>query len=133
MSNHRRLPAGPLRALLLAAALTVGAGSTLVACGDGEVSVSEPGADRVADHLFTIPAGTGEAMDRGEDVEILPAELAVEVGQVLELVNHDDRGHLVGPFFVGAGETLRQEFTSPGTFEGICTVHPSGQFVLTVT
>ena len=113
--------------VVLMATVGVGCG------GDGEVSVSEPGADRVADHLFTIPAGTGEAMDRGEEVEILPAALEVEVGQVLELVNEDDRGHLVGPFFVGAGEVLRQEFTSPGTFEGICTVHPSGQFVLTVT
>lgn len=106
----------------------------LVGCGGGdEVAVSEPGAERVADHQFTILAGTGEAMDRGEKVDILPAELAVQVGQVLQIINRDDRGHLVGPFFVGAGETLRQEFTSPGTFEGICTVHPSGQFVLTVT
>lgn len=103
-------------------------------CGaDDEVSVSEPAADRAADHQFTITPGTGEAMDRGEQVDILPAELDVRVGHVLEIVNQDDRGHLVGPFFVGAGETLRQEFTSPGTFEGICTVHPSGQFVLTVT
>lgn len=112
-------------------------GGLLGGCGgdDGgaEVGVAEPDAARVADHRFTIPDGTGEAMDRGEEVEILPAELAVEVGQVLEIVNEDDRGHLVGPFFVGAGETLRQEFTSPGEFQGICTVHPSGQFVLTVT
>lgn len=106
----------------------------LAACGgDDEVGVAEPAADRTADHQFTILDGTGEAMDRGEEVDILPAELDVRVGQVLEIVNQDDRGHLVGPFFVGAGETLRQEFTSPGTFEGICTVHPSGQFVLTVT
>lgn len=107
----------------------------LAACGgdEGELAVSEPSADQGADHQFTILEGTGEAMDRGEEVDILPAELDVRVGQVLEIVNQDDRGHLVGPFFVGAGETLRQEFTSPGTFEGICTVHPSGQFVLTVT
>lgn len=106
----------------------------LSGCGaDDEVAVSEPDAGQQADHAFTILVGTGEAMDRGEEVDILPAELDVRVGDVLEIVNQDDRGHLVGPFFVGAGETLRQEFTSAGTFEGICTVHPSGQFVLTVT
>lgn len=121
----------PATALALAALL----GGVATGCGgdDGTVEVAEPAADRQADYLFTIPAGTGEAMDRGEQVEILPAELTVEVGEVLEIVNEDDRGHLVGPFFVGEGERLRQEFTSPGEFQGICTVHPSGQFVLTVT
>ena len=124
----------PSRGRRLVLALAVALGAVLAGCGDDEeVTVSEPGADRVADHRFTILAGTGERMDRGEEVDILPAELSVQVGQVLEIVNDDDRGHLVGPFFVGAGETLRQEFTSPGTFEGICTVHPSGQFVLNVT
>ncbi len=117
--------------MLIALVATLG---LLAGCGaDDEVAVSEPDAARIADHQFTIVPGTGEAMDRGEEVDILPAELDVRVGQVLEIVNQDDRGHLVGPFFVGAGETLRQQFASPGTFEGICTVHPSGQFVLTVT
>lgn len=119
------------RAVIVGAAILLG---VVAGCGsDDEVSVSEPAADQAADHQFTIVPGTGEAMDRGEQVDILPAELDVRVGQVLEIVNQDDRGHLVGPFFVGAGETLRQQFASPGTFEGICTVHPSGQFVLTVT
>ncbi len=113
--------------------MVLAVGLVLVGCGGDEVTVGAAGGDQVADHRFVIPVGTGEAMDRGEPVEILPAALDARVGQVLELVNEDDRGHLVGPFFVGAGETLRQEFTSPGTFEGICTVHPSGQFVLTVT
>jgi hypothetical protein len=85
-----------------------------------------------ADYLFTIPVGAGEALDRGEPLEILPAELEVKVGEVIVIVNEDDRGHLVGPFFVGGGETLRQKFSSPGTFIGECTVHPSGQITLEV-
>lgn len=124
-----------LRATALAGALAFV--PIIAACGGdesgGEVEVTDAADDRAADYSFTIIDGTGEAMDRGEEVEILPAELSVEVGQVLEIVNQDDRGHLVGPFFVGAGETLRQQFASPGTFQGICTVHPSGQFTLTVT
>jgi hypothetical protein len=55
------------------------------------------------------------------------------VGDVIEIRNDDDRGHLIGPFFVGAHETLRQEFSSPGEFIGDCTVHPSGQIVVVVT
>lgn len=85
-----------------------------------------------ADYLFTIPPGAGEARDRGEPLEILPDELNVRMGEVIVIVNEDDRGHLVGPFFVGAGETLRQRFSSPGTFIGECTVHPSGQITLEV-
>ncbi len=54
------------------------------------------------------------------------------MGETIEIVNEDDRGHLVGPFFVGAHETLTQRFTAPGEFIGACTVHPSGQLVLRV-
>lgn len=84
------------------------------------------------DYAYLIPLGAGEAIDRGEPLEILPQELIVQVGEVLELVNEDDRGHLVGPFFVGAGETVRQRFNAPGSFVGACSVHPSGEFILTV-
>lgn len=104
---------------------------SVASCGDGEL-FGDAGSAQAADYSFTIPAGSGEAIDRGEPLEILPGELEVRVGEVLELVNLDDRGHLVGPFFVGEGETLRQEFKTTGEFEGICTVHPSGEFVLTV-
>ena len=80
-----------------------------------------------------IPAGAGEALDAGTPLEILPAELEVQVGESIRIDNEDDRGHNVGPFFVGANETLTQRFSSPGDFEGACTVHPSGQFALIVT
>ena len=54
------------------------------------------------------------------------------VGDTIRIENQDDRGHTVGPFFVGANETLTQRFSTPGEFEGVCTVHPSGQLVLIV-
>lgn len=98
--------------------------------GPGVVAVEEDTAS--ATYEFVIPVGAGEALDAGEPLEILPAELEVVVGETIRIVNDDERGHLVGPFFVGAGETLTQEFSSPGEFVGDCTVHPSGQLVLTV-
>lgn len=100
--------------------------------GDGSLAVDTPVGDVAADHAYLIPAGTGELIDAGEPVEILPGELTVRVGEVLRIVNEDDRGHLVGPFYVGAGETLSQRFTEPGEFEGVCSVHPSGRLVLEV-
>lgn len=116
------------------AVLVVGLVALLGACGaSGSTPLfqADTGSGS-ADYLFVIPPGAGDAIDRGESLDVLPAALVVEVGQVLELVNHDDRGHLVGPFFVGAGETLRQRFSAPGEFIGTCTVHPSGQIDLTV-
>ena len=85
-----------------------------------------------ATYEYTIPAGAGEALDAGTPLEILPGTLEASVGETIQIVNLDDRGHNIGPWFVGANETLRQEFTSPGTFEGVCTVHPSGELVLNV-
>ena len=117
-----------------ALALSMILAAALVACGGGEAAlVADDDTGTAADYRFVIPPGAGEALDRGEPLEILPGEMQVVVGEVIEIVNEDDRGHLAGPFFVGAGETLRQRFASPGEFIGECTVHPSGQLVLEVS
>lgn len=121
----RRVVAGVAAATLLVAA-----------CGDDDSS--GPGIANVdgvdsATYEFTIPPGAGEALDAGTPLEVLPAELNVVVGETIRIVNEDDRGHNVGPWFVGPNETVTQEFSSAGEFEGICTVHPSGQLVLVVT
>lgn len=82
---------------------------------------------------FAIPAGTGDDIDRGELVEILPAEISARVGESIRIVNNDDRGHAIGIWFVGAGETMSQTFISPGELSGQCSVHPSGQLSVIVT
>ncbi len=108
--------------------------SFLVACSEENSGFSVGSAgDGPADYSFLIPAGAGERFDAGDPLEILPQDLPVVVGEVIEIVNEDDRGHLVGPFYVAAGETFRHSFASPGEFVGICTVHESGRITLTVT
>jgi hypothetical protein len=112
--------------------LALGTG-VVVGCADDDapgVEAAEVGA--AADWTFTIPTGAGERIDAGEPLEILPAELEVRVGEVLRIRNEDDRGHVIGPFFVGAGETLTQRFASAGEITGDCSVHPSGRLVLRV-
>jgi hypothetical protein len=108
----------------------------VVACG-GDDDANGPGlspteAVGAATYEYTIPLGAGDALDAGTPLEILPAELVTTVGETIRIVNEDDRGHNVGPWFVGANETMNQEFTSAGDFEGVCTVHPSGQLILVV-
>ena len=109
-------------------------GGVIAACGE---DASQPATEAVSESdsatfEYVIPVGAGEALDAGTPLEILPAELQVDVGDTIRIENQDDRGHTVGPFFVGANETLTQRFSTPGEFEGVCTVHPSGQLVLVV-
>jgi plastocyanin len=85
-----------------------------------------------ADYRYTIPAGTGARLDDGQRFEILPEQLEVRVGETIEIINDDERGHVIGVFYVGPNETLRQTFTEAGTLIGECSIHPSGSFSLTV-
>lgn len=93
------------------------------------------GSDDVPDgetHEYTIPAGTGERIDDGEDVEIVPSRLVLRVGDRFVVHNEDDRRHVVGPYVVGAGETLEQQFTTIGILRGKCTVHQSRELEIIV-
>ena len=79
-----------------------------------------------------IPAGTAAELEAGTDLQLLPRRLEVEVGDQLVIVNHDDDAHEVGPYTVAPGQRLQQTFTSPGTIEGVCTLHPSGTITIEV-
>ncbi len=110
------------------------AGSVAGACAPtgNEVAIESAGSASEFDFDYRIPAGTGERMDAGEQVEILPRDISASVGDQIRVVNDDDRGHTVGWMYVGPGEVVTQRFTSTGEFVGVCTVHPSGEVRLVV-
>ncbi|MFK7918461.1 MAG: hypothetical protein AB8G14_10315 [Ilumatobacter sp.] len=81
---------------------------------------------------FVIPAGAGDRIDNGEPLDILPRELVADLNETIQIINNDDERHILGPWSVGAGETLRQRFNVPGVYEGACSVHPSGEFTVVV-
>ena len=86
-----------------------------------------------ATYEYTIPDGAGAAIAAGaKRQDILPGSLTATVGESIRIVNNDRQGHSVGPWYVGPNETLVQQFNSPGLFEGECTVHDSGRFILEV-
>ena len=120
----------------IAFALIALAGAVLaiiaVVSGDDEPEFQTVANSDDTDYEYTIPLGAGAQIDAGESINIIPAELTVRVGESLRIINDDDRGHVVGVFFVGAGEILSQEFTSTGTLSGGCSIHPSGKFTLQV-
>ena len=84
------------------------------------------------EHDDTIPAGTAERFEAGERIEIVPSELTVRVGESIRILNDDAAGHVVGVFYVGAGETMTQRFTAAGELSGTCSVHSDGEFTLRV-
>ena len=96
------------------------------------IDVSSASDETTFDHDFIIPAGTADRIAAGEAIEIVPAELVVEVGESVRIVNEDSEDHVVGVFFVAAGETLTQRFNNVAVLEGECSVHPSGAFTLRV-
>ncbi|MCO6502357.1 MAG: hypothetical protein J5I28_04670 [Acidimicrobiales bacterium] len=96
----------------------------LVACGPGEVTF---------DHDYVIPSGTGARLDAGEPVEILPFILEARVGETLRIVNRDFRGHRIGPYYVGSGETVTHTFTAPAEMRGPCTVRFDEEMIVRVT
>ncbi len=108
--------------------------SLIAACGgsrSGPLVVQDSNQTQ-SDYEYLIPVGTGDRIRAGEDVEILPAELDVRVGETIRIVNQDDEGHFVGVFYVGPGETVTERFSSPGEYTGQCTIHPSGKLSLKI-
>jgi len=122
---------------VLARALAACAVATLlVACGEdrkGEVRTSQLTAGAEATYEYTVPFGTGNRLDGGEVIELMPAELNVKVGESIRIQNLDTRDYMIGPFFVTAGQVLAMKFTHPGELSGVCVVGSGGTFVINVT
>lgn len=81
---------------------------------------------------YVVPAGTQSRIDAGEEVSLFPQRLEVRVGDRITIENRDDATHQVGPYVIGAGQRIEQHFGVPGTIEGFCTLHPSGQVSIVV-
>ena len=83
-------------------------------------------------HEILVPAGTQDLIDDGERVELLPRTFEVAIGDRIVIINDDDATHQVGPYIVGPGQRIEQQFLVPGRIEGVCTLHPSGEVAIVV-
>lgn len=81
-------------------------------------------AENPEEFWIVIPPGTEALIREGHGDDVMPAEIRLFVdGQnTLVIQNNDIGDHTIGPFFVGAGETLRQRFTQPAVYQGVCSV-----------
>lgn len=130
-SDAPRVNVGRIVGVVLGVALLLVAvgGLAFIVFGDDSGGTKRAGSD----YTIVVPVGTGERIDAGEPVDLMPADLALGVNDTLVIQNEDVRTHIVGPFTVRAGETIRHQFTQAGTYTGVCTVHSSGEVVITVS
>jgi hypothetical protein len=80
-----------------------------------------------------VPAGTFDAVARGEFVDLLPEIVQVKVGDEFVVVNNDTFTHVIGPFSVRPGETLHHYWSQVTTIEGDCTILLNDRVLIIVT
>lgn len=131
----------PARAVLLLACM-----ATFAACGGDDTAgpSSSPAATaagaaeapfsphQTATYEYLVPDGTGERLDDGDTIELMPQTLFVKVGESIYIENQDDRDYNVGPFFVAAGQSLAMRFNTATVLSGECLMNPSGEFQIVV-
>jgi hypothetical protein len=85
----------------------------------------ETTADASREFHIIIPEGTNDLIEAGQEPNVIPNEIILKLGEqnILVIQNNDTADHFVGPFFVRAGESIRQEFTRPEIYEGGCSIH----------
>ena len=120
-------------ALVLAFTATAAACGTSRESGIGGAESSPIGSKDPATYEYKVPFGTGNKIDSGEVVSIMPQTLDVKVGESIRIVNDDIRDYMIGPFFVSAGQTLAMRFTHEGTIKGVCQINPEGEFIIIVS
>lgn len=73
---------------------------------------------------IVIPQGAQAMIMTDFDADVIPTEMYLQVsGQNTLVIRNDDfEDHIVGPYFIRAGETVRQTFTRPAVFYGTCSI-----------
>ena len=85
-------------------------------------------------YTFVIEEGTKELLDQGQvPPNQAPTDLALQVGDTLEVINEDTAVHSYSFITVRPGETGRYTFKTPGTYIGACTIGAPTSVTITVT
>lgn len=84
--------------------------------------------------VFEIPPGTVARLAAGEEVNIFPSTIIVDLRQhdTLVIQNNDSAEVTIGPFRIVPGQRFVQRYWSPGVYELICSVHQGEQLRIEV-
>jgi hypothetical protein len=91
-------------------------------------------ADPERELWIVIPQGTQEMIKHGLAADVVPEEIRLEASgrNTLIIRNNDISDHTIGPYFIRAGETVRQRFTQPATFVGTCSIRQQAEVSIIV-
>lgn len=81
---------------------------------------------------LTIPAGTAEKVERGEEVNTLPQEMVFVLGDVLVVHNQDVVSHELGPLFIPSGTSASLPMDNVDNYAASCSFQPSSYLGLEV-
>ncbi len=97
-------------------------------------TTGEVAADPERELWIVIPQGTQEMIKHGLAADVVPEEIRLEASgrNTLVIRNNDITDHTIGPYFVRAGETVRQRFTQPATFVGTCSIRQQAEVSIIV-
>ena len=86
------------------------------------------------EQVYTIPKGTFARRMAGENIEILPAQIHLQLGvkDVLVMQNHDDVPQLFGPVLIMPGQSFRLPFGRASRYQFACSLHVNGQLEVIV-
>ena len=82
--------------------------------------------------ILTIPAGTADAVARGEASPNIPPEMTFVLGDVLVVRNLDDVAHTLGPLLVPPGASASMPLNREDHFALSCDFNSSSYFGLNV-
>jgi len=79
------------------------------------------------EYWIIIPQGTKEITMHSLNLtgaDLVPSEIYLSVsGQNTLVIQNDDvDDHTIGPYFVRSGETIRQKFSQPAVYQGVCSI-----------
>ena len=91
-------------------------------------------ADPERELWIVIPQGTQEMIQHGLAADVVPEEIRLVASgrNTLVIRNNDITDHTIGPYFIRAGETVRQRFTQPATFVGTCSIRQQAEVSIIV-
>lgn len=92
------------------------------------------GREAVRQLVYVVPAGTTAKLGAGQAVNVLPNVVELEVGvkDTLVIRNEDVSPIDVGGMKISTGQSYIQQFTVPGTFDLVCSVHTSDKIRVVV-
>lgn len=106
----------------------------LVVAGVVGFALTRSDSDSSQQYTFVIEEGTKELLDQGQvPPNQAPTDLALQVGDTLEVINEDTAVHSYSFITVRPGETGRYTFKTPGTYIGACTIGAHTSVTITVT